>query len=269
MACPPITPCSQGDVQPYPDCVTTDPTIDPPALPDCKTSEADGDTYCPLPGSPCELKVSTQEKGCPGSIDPPVDCAAVKFASEEAANAAGCGPSTDPPTPSGIRVCETDKATGDRSCRTLNQGEFGCFETEAGPWICIDPPPVDPPPLCETDASSKPERCDGPAEGGGCFTTADGNRACYDKVVPVVVPHPKPTDGHPKEPKGRPQPKPENRSAGHADKTVKGKPKSGGDRSGKDKPKAANGKKGKRKKGKSRKAKAKAKSKRAASKPSR
>ena len=189
-----------------PRCIT-DPTVDPPALPSCEVDSTDGETYCSLPWIPCKFKPSTGEKICP-PVDPPVDCTTARFASEEAAAAAGCRPAVEPPAPSGIRICKTDKESGERSCRLLERGDYGCFETEYGPWVCVDPAP-EPPVLCNSGDDAVSERCDGPIDGGGCIKTDGGQTACYDRVPlvspkrPVIQPKGKPTaDKPPKRAKG-------------------------------------------------------------------
>ena len=232
--CHPLNPCAAESPEQDPKCIT-DPTVDPPALPSCEVDSTDGETYCSLPWTPCKFKPSTGEKICP-PVDPPVDCTTTRFASEEAAAAAGCGPAVDPPAPSGIRVCKTDNETGERSCRSLERGDYGCFETEDGPWICVDPAP-EPPVLCNINEANS-ERCVGPFDGGGCFKTEGGETACYDRVVlnpkpPLVNPNPsviqpkgKPTAGKPqKQAKG---PKSRSQSAKGKKKHAKAKPKANG-----------------------------------------
>jgi len=197
--CHPLNPCAAEAPEQDPKCIT-DPTVDPPALPACDVDSTDGETYCSLPWTPCKFKPSTGEKICP-PVDPPVDCTTARFASEEAAAAAGCGPSVEPPATSGIRVCKTDKETGERSCRSLERGEYGCFETEDGPWICVDPAPEPPvlcdiddptgceptvyPPapdgirVCKTDKETGERSCRSLERGEyGCFETEDGPSIC-------------------------------------------------------------------------------------------
>jgi hypothetical protein len=226
--CHPLNPCAAEAPEQDPKCIT-DPTIDPPALPVCEVDSTDGETYCSLPWTPCKFKPSTGEKICP-PVEPPVDCTTARFASEEAAAAAGCGPAVEPPAPSGIRVCKTDKETGERSCRSLEHGEYGCFETEDGPSICVCPP-REPPVLCTINEANS-ERCGGPIDGGGCFKTEGGETACYDRLVlnpkpPIIKAKGKPTAGKPqkqaKGSKGRSQ-----SAKGKQKKNAKAKPKANG-----------------------------------------
>ena len=209
------------------------------STPPCKANPETGERICPIvdpipdPPTVCDPETPNGSKVC-FPVDPPDLCMVARFASQEAAEAAGCaGPGVDPGP---IKVCATDKETGEKSCHPLQPGEYGCFETADGPWICIEPPYVPEPPCADgsTECAVEPpvEACyvdaegtktcpqapeceksdagcvDGPPGEPGCFATPDGPVACYDLAPgggdsgdPRV--YNKDTTGHPKAPAPR------------------------------------------------------------------